>query len=886
MDKRRTKEVKLTLSSLAKGSAALNKAYSDALRRIEGQLEGDARLAKKALSWITLAKRPLTTSELCCALAVEPNESELDTENTPDIEDIVSVCAGLVVIDPESAIIRLVHYTTQEYFERIQDSWNPDAQLLVASTCITYLSFSVFRYGSCVSDEEFERRLQENELFEYAVRYWGEHASTAQDSLCTQACSFLSDNKLVLSATQGLLIPEYKYANYSQGYPKETTGLHLAARFGLATISEAVLSIQADDIPNALGKRDSRGQNILHIAVDGGHYEMVKLLLETGADVHAQVRPLDTSLFGNHERLMNPFLEHWIRVAAPHMKHAQALQIASARGKSSIVEILLDYGAKIETPCVGYGVVLLAAVIEGHEDTVELLLERGVDACQLDVQRKGLIHHATNQAICKPSLVTLLLDHGAPTDTVDVGNMTPLHYCVKFGHKDVAELLLEKGVPIDCAVNRKAWNIHRAGEETTYMMCTSNSIQVLPRVSGGLTPLHFATLTGNYVMTEFLLENGANPNALSNYGETPLHLSLSTKLRGIKYQDDWNDPGLRAERLWDFLDFEEDDVELVIDDILKHRIAVLDALLSHPKIDLEERDYKGKCPIHCIEYKKPESTAYMERLVSKGADLACVDSKQQSALHLASRAGNRNAVSRLLSLGGDVTLPDKRGLNALHYAAQSRNHETLATILENEKANAANLVASKDVFGMNALHHLLSTPGPHQVETVQLLLDQGVDGCGLDGSGIPPLASYLSSSQLIWNIDICQLLLETRGNASFIGIDGRTLGHFCAETLGFSAREWDVFRKHGVDLTKRDFEGRTILHQASIAGSITRSSLKYFLDDVGLTLSAKDSSGRTALDYAMEMATEMAGREEFSSIYEADRWQRTKDILLERAETQ
>ena len=33
---------------------------------------------------------------------------------------LVSVCAGLVTIDRESNIIRLVHYTTEEFFERIQ----------------------------------------------------------------------------------------------------------------------------------------------------------------------------------------------------------------------------------------------------------------------------------------------------------------------------------------------------------------------------------------------------------------------------------------------------------------------------------------------------------------------------------------------------------------------------------------------------------------------------------------------------------------------------------------------------------------------------------------------------------------------------------------------
>jgi hypothetical protein len=50
---------------------------------------------------------------------VEVNECELDEENLPDIEDIVSVCAGLVSVDQERDIIHLVHYTTQEFFEEL-----------------------------------------------------------------------------------------------------------------------------------------------------------------------------------------------------------------------------------------------------------------------------------------------------------------------------------------------------------------------------------------------------------------------------------------------------------------------------------------------------------------------------------------------------------------------------------------------------------------------------------------------------------------------------------------------------------------------------------------------------------------------------------------------
>ena len=81
--------------------------------RIEGQIADQEELAKQVLSWITCAKRPLTTSELRHALAVEVGKPELDEDNLPDIEDMVSVCAGLVTIDKETSVIRLVHYTAR-----------------------------------------------------------------------------------------------------------------------------------------------------------------------------------------------------------------------------------------------------------------------------------------------------------------------------------------------------------------------------------------------------------------------------------------------------------------------------------------------------------------------------------------------------------------------------------------------------------------------------------------------------------------------------------------------------------------------------------------------------------------------------------------------------
>ena len=184
-------------------SKTLDRAYMQAMERIEVQAPEHRELASQVLSWITCAKRRLTSSELQHAIAVEVNKRELDRENITDIELIVSVCAGLVIIDEESDIIRLVHYTTQEYFERTWERWFPNAHTDITKTCVTYLSFQKFETGFSPTKEDFKKRLQSNVLYDYCARNWGYHArissieggklildlleSTAKVSACSQA---------------------------------------------------------------------------------------------------------------------------------------------------------------------------------------------------------------------------------------------------------------------------------------------------------------------------------------------------------------------------------------------------------------------------------------------------------------------------------------------------------------------------------------------------------------------------------------------------------------------------------------------------------------------------------------------------------------------------
>ncbi len=118
-DKVSMRRVKEALAQLPRGSgsAASKIAYDETMKRIRGQEKGFCDLAIATLSWISLAKTPLILRELQCALSVEPGDTAMDEANFVDQETLSSVCVGLVVVDYESRIVRLAHYTTQEYFE-------------------------------------------------------------------------------------------------------------------------------------------------------------------------------------------------------------------------------------------------------------------------------------------------------------------------------------------------------------------------------------------------------------------------------------------------------------------------------------------------------------------------------------------------------------------------------------------------------------------------------------------------------------------------------------------------------------------------------------------------------------------------------------------------
>ena len=99
------REVRNALKTLP---TQVNDTYDEVMVRIRAQNPEDRGLADKVLSWIVYARRPLSLFELQHAIAVTPDMLDIEPEALVDELILIDVCAGLVVIDEKSSIIRLV----------------------------------------------------------------------------------------------------------------------------------------------------------------------------------------------------------------------------------------------------------------------------------------------------------------------------------------------------------------------------------------------------------------------------------------------------------------------------------------------------------------------------------------------------------------------------------------------------------------------------------------------------------------------------------------------------------------------------------------------------------------------------------------------------------
>ncbi|KAI9731134.1 MAG: hypothetical protein M1834_005327 [Cirrosporium novae-zelandiae] len=436
------RNIKTALSQFQKNGRNLEIAYKDALERIDNQPQDHRELARKAISWIVCAKRRLTIQELQEALAVEPEDTDLDKDNYPDMDEIRSWCVGLVTVDEESNIVRLVHYTAQEYFDRKLDEWIPTGKMYIARTCLTYLSFETFASGHCSTDEKFKSRADSHSLLDYTSNFWGEHMITNSEAEVENlALKFLQDESLTQSAAQAMFIDIGEYSRY---FRAKGTGLHFAAHFGL---DKLLLSLIRKN--QFLDVRDQNDNTPLTWAVIQGQEATVKLLVDQ-KNVDADNKnkngwtPLIFAAENSDENIVKFLAERDDVDTDNKDKNGWTpLIYAANRGHENIVKFLAERDDVDTDNKDKYGQTpLMFAADKGHENIVQYLTEHEVDVNLKDDDGQTALMCAAEHGYT--DIVQFLAEHkDVDVDSKDIRGWTALIYAARSGYINTVQFLAE-----------------------------------------------------------------------------------------------------------------------------------------------------------------------------------------------------------------------------------------------------------------------------------------------------------------------------------------------------------------------------------------------------------------------------------------------------------
>ena len=313
------REINRCLDKLPKD---LSERYSRMMETVNIQDESCRLLAHKVFFWVLTAPRPMATSEFCAALAVRP---DLDRANAFDADEqvlgdqkllITKVCGSFIQPRGDRGTLFPFHATATQYLRQymsnsgwmaeIASSYGVPQMLssdgLAAAVCMRYLSSDLISdlHDRVIDGTETAYTILGSatphlNFLRYAVAHWFRHAQhvdgSEQETVLPLAKELLDSSR----PNAGIIWRLYWFSDVEgdidrepAGCPTNFSGLHIAAYFGLKSFVRVLLQGQN---PNVV---DGSGRTPLWWAALGGHTDVVRLLIEAGADVWNQKHLLRT----------------------------------------------------------------------------------------------------------------------------------------------------------------------------------------------------------------------------------------------------------------------------------------------------------------------------------------------------------------------------------------------------------------------------------------------------------------------------------------------------------------------------------------------------------------------------------------------------------------
>ncbi|XP_027818339.1 ankyrin-1 isoform X10 [Ovis aries] len=570
---------------------------------------------------------------------------------------------------------------------------------------------------------------------------------------------------------------------------KGNTALHIAALAGQDEVVRELVNYGAN-----VNAQSQKGFTPLYMAAQENHLEVVKFLLENGANQNVATEdgftPLAVALQQGHENVV----AHLINYGTKGKVRLPALHIAARNDDTRTAAVLLQNDPNPDVLSkTGFTPLHIAAHYE-NLNVAQLLLNRGASVNFTPQNGITPLHIASRRG--NVIMVRLLLDRGAQIETRTKDELTPLHCAARNGHLRISEILLDHGAHIQAKTKNGLSPIHMAAQGD-HLDCVRLLLQYNAEIDDitldHLTPLHVAAHCGHHRVAKVLLDKGAKPNSRALNGFTPLHIAC--KKNHIRVMELLLKMGASIDAVT-----ESGLTPLHVASFMGH-LPIVKSLLQR-EASPNVSNVKVETPLHMAA--RAGHTEVAKYLLQNKAKVNAKAKDDQTPLHCAARIGHANMVKLLLENNANPNLATTAGHTPLHIAAREGHMDTALALLEKEASQAC--MTKK---GFTPLH-VAAKYG--KVFMTELLLEHDAHPNAAGKSGLTPLHVAVHHNHL----DVVKRLLPRGGSPHSPAWNGYTPLHIAAKQ-----NQLEVARsllQYGGSANAESVQGVTPLHLAAQEG--------------------------------------------------------------------
>ena len=594
--------------------------------------------------------------------------------------------------------------------------------------------------------------------------------------------------------------------------------LHIAANKGHVNLCKKLISEHKLDVKTT----DNDGWAALNFAAFNDSYELVKLFVDNGADIHLKIKDevnclhiaaskghfnlckkliekqkfnvnmvdifgynaIHYSVKSGSTELVKLFIGNRTNIFFAAKDGKNFLHLAALYGHLNLCRMLVtDYKFDVHiTDNKGWAALHFAAQ-NGSCELIKYFIEKGADPLFKTKGGQNCLHIAAgngNFELCK----TLINEINSDVDIADDNGRTALHCSAHSGNHELFRFFADKGTDIFLKTKDGLNCLHIASVSGNLNLCktliTKYKFDVYNTDNRGWAAVHYAAQNGNYELVNFFADKGTDVLLKTKQGVNCFHISLFSS---------------------------------------HGHLNLCKKLKQKIKFDVDMTDNSGLKPLHYSAQNG--SYELVKFFADKETDVLLGTDDGKNCLHIAALNGHLDLCKVLINKHNfNMHATDNRGWAALHFSAQNGNYEKL-TFFANKKNDKENDIYLKTKDGVNCLH--IAAANGHFSLCKMLIDEHNFDVRVCDGDEWSPL----HHSVITGNYELIKYFID-KGSDIYLKVnDGTNCLHIAAAN-GHLNLSRTLLDKYNFDINLANNDGWTALHFSARNGNFALFS--YLLD--------------------------------------------------------